>query len=276
MSAATATPSATIRTPSRYRVTFGHLVRSEWIKLRSLRSTWWTLAVTVVMMVLTSLLMASQANWFAENPDSGAVLGGAEVIVNSFIFVQLSVAVLGALVITGEYSTGMIRSTLAAAPTRIPALAAKTIVTALVTAVTVTIGLALSYATTAPMLSGNDLVADLQDTTTLRMLGMTIACMTLVSIMSVGFGTIVRHSAGAIFSLVAILFVAPMIGQMFSKDWVLEIMKFMPMNATGYAISATDATGSASLTIAQGGIVMVAWAVVPMIIAGILLKKRDA
>ncbi len=110
-----------------YRLSFGHVLRSEWIKFRTLRSTWWTLGITVVVMVGFSLMFAAvmssmdSAGVSAEEAGMGSTAGiGVTVITVGYTFAQLAVAVLGALTVTGEYSTGMIRSTLSAVPSRLP------------------------------------------------------------------------------------------------------------------------------------------------------------
>src|SRR3954467_13082896 len=105
--------------------TFPGVVRGEWIKLLSLRSTWWALASTAAVTTLAALAAAASLNAMAG--DTAMAPGteqmhGAEVIASGFPFGMLTIAVLGALLITGEYATGMIRSTFAAVPTRIPVL----------------------------------------------------------------------------------------------------------------------------------------------------------
>jgi len=124
MTAATLTyqPAASIRSDA--RLTFARILRSEWIKLTSLRSTYWSLALIAVLGIGFSLLLVSFTSGFVDNaePDPNGVLTTTTVGVG---FGQLIAAVLGVLVISGEYSTGMIRSTLAAVPSRLPVLVAK-------------------------------------------------------------------------------------------------------------------------------------------------------
>ncbi|MGY1771009.1 sensor histidine kinase [Blastococcus sp. SYSU D00813] len=101
------------------RLTFTGVLRAEWIKLLSLRSTWWVLTATVVLIVGVSLAVAFSLDAVATDPATAAAtaaLTGAEVVSGGFQLGMLTIAVLGTLLITGEYSTGMIRSTLAAVP----------------------------------------------------------------------------------------------------------------------------------------------------------------
>jgi ABC-2 type transport system permease protein len=277
--AVSAGPTATRTTP--YRLGFGHVLRSEWIKFRSLRSTWWTIGTTIVVMVLFSLSMAASLNFAADTPEMAAEMGNistVQAIVLGYIFAQLSVAVLGALVITGEYSTGMIRSTLAAVPTRLPALWAKAGIIGVVTFVVGLLGVALSYLATAPMLSGNDLVPDLGDTVVQRVILACAGYLALVALLAVGVGTIMRHSAGSIFTLVAFLFVLPLVASFLSQDWVRDIEKFLPMNlATAMmTVNAADAGMVEVLSPGAATGAMAGWAVLSLAVAAFVLKRRDA
>ena len=149
------------------RLTFLGVLRGEWTKLLSLRSTWWVLAATVVLITGISLAVAfsleAVAADLASAPGAAAPASGAEVVSGGFQMGMLTIAVLGALLITGEYSTGMIRSTLAAVPTRVPVLAAKAVVLTAVTVAVATVSIALAYVVTMPLLADLDLVPALDD-----------------------------------------------------------------------------------------------------------------
>ena len=109
-------------------VSFTRVLHSEWIKLWSLRSTYWSVLATLAAMVLIAVMLgvASMVEEAAAGPDGQMAIG------MGYSFAQVVVAVLGVLTITGEYTTGMIRSTLAAVPARLPALAAKAVLVAAV------------------------------------------------------------------------------------------------------------------------------------------------
>src|SRR3954453_20034716 len=121
-------PAANPPAAAQVHPTFAGVMRGEWIKLLSLRSTWWALTSTAAVITLVALAAAASLNEMAGDtamaPDTGQ-MHGAEVIASGFPVGMLTIAVLGALLITGEYATGMIRSTFAAVPTRIPVLSAK-------------------------------------------------------------------------------------------------------------------------------------------------------
>lgn len=282
MTAATvsaAQPTAKRTTSARLSV--GGVLKSEWIKFRSLRSTWWTVGSTVVVMVLINLATAASLNFAASQPGMAEQMGNistVQALVSGYVFAQLAVAVLGALIITGEYSTGMIRSTLSAVPTRLPALWAKVAIIGVVTFVVGLVGVALSYVVTAPILSGNDLVPDLGDPVAQRVVLACAAYLALVAILAVGVGTIMRHSAGSIFTLVALLFVLPLVTAFLSQDWVQDIARFLPMNlgTAMMAITEADAGGVDVLTPGGATIAMAAWAAVSLVAAAVVLKRRDA
>lgn len=282
MTAATvSTAQPTAKRTSSTRLTFGGVLKSEWIKFRSLRSTWWTVGSTVVVMVLFSLMMAASLNFAASEPQMAAEMGNVstvQALVLGYMFAQLAVAVLGALIITGEYSTGMIRSTFSAVPTRLPALWAKAMIIALVTFVVGLLGVALSYLATAPMLSGNDLVPDLGDPTVQRVILACAGYLALVALIAVGVGTIMRHSAGSIFTLVALLFVLPLVAGFLTQDWVQDIARFLPMNLGTAMMAITEADAGTVDVLTPGGatVAMGVWALVSLVGAALVLKRRDA
>ncbi len=278
MSAATVTPGARIdaaQARNRHRVTFGRLLVAEWIKIRSLRSTWWTAGSTVVVMVLISLVADTSVNATANNPEFGGGPAGAEILVTGFIFAQLSVAVLGALVITGEYSTGMIRSTLAAAPSRLPALWAKSVITAVLTAAIAVVALGASYLLALLVITDRSLAPDLGEAGVLRSLAACVGYLVLVALLSVGVGTALRHSAGAIFALVAILFVVFIVAQFFSQQWIQDLSRFLPLNA-GLAMMNDGDVPDGMFSQLQGTLVMIGWAVLALGTGAVLLRRRDA
>ena len=236
-----ASGSSTEHTPVK-NVSFGRVLRSEWIKLWSLRSTWWTLGATVVLMVGIALGFALLVQFLGDQMEGaspedqaamGGVLGGTVVVAGGFEMAALVVAVLGALIITGEYSTGMIRSTFAAVPARLPAFFGKAVVLAIVTAVLITVSLALSWLVTYPILNSNDATVDFSDGAQVRSLFGTVLYVTLVALFALGLGTLLRHTAGAIFTVVAIFLVIPPIVQIGTfaasqLEWIGVLNKLLP------------------------------------------------
>ncbi|HLT84531.1 MAG TPA: ABC transporter permease [Phototrophicaceae bacterium] len=265
-------------------VTFPRVLKAEWLKLWSLRSTYWTLAATVVAMVLMSLLMAFGASASAEAGfDAG--LDGQMVIGTSYAMAQLVIAVLGVLMMTGEYSTGMIRSTLTAVPARVPALVAKAIVIAGVAFVVGVLGVALSYVVTMPMLGDAGGAADLGDPDTLRMFWGTGLYLAAVGLFGLAVGALLRHSAGALATVLGILLLLPIVVQlaMGALEWLRDAYPYLPTTA-GERIVAVDSPG---MDMQMAGLpellepwtglgVFAIYIAVALLAAAVLLRRRDA
>ena len=274
-----------------HNVTFWRLLRSEWIKLWTLRSTWWTLGSTVVIMAGFALMMAfvvqflndqmGDAETAPEGQGSmGGLLGAPTVIAGGYEFAALVVAVLGAMVITGEYSTGMIRSTFAAAPGRLSAFAAKATVLAAVTAVLTTVSLGLGWLVSYPILNANDMTLDWSNGDDVRKLYGVVIYTVLVALFALGIGTLLRHTAGAIFAVVAVFLVVPFIFSIVvafasSLDWVLDVNKFLP-SVAGSAITPSGAQVPEVLDPWVGIGVLGAYTAIVVIGGALRLKLDDA
>lgn len=272
-------------------VTFWRLLRSEWIKLWTLRSTWWTLGSTVVIMVGFALLMAFIAQFLTDQmsdvevaPEDqasmGAVFGAPTVISAGYEFAALVVAVLGAMLITGEYSTGMIRSTFAAAPGRLGAFVAKATVLAAVTAVLSAVSLLLGWLVSLPILSSNDIAFDWSDADQLQQLYGVVIYTVLVALFALGIGTLLRHTAGAIFTAVAVFLVIPTVfgiavALASSLEWVLDVNKFLP-SVAGSAITPSAAQVPEVLDPWVGVSVLVGYTVIALTAGALRLKLDDA
>ena len=279
-------------------LTFAGILDSEWIKLRTLRSTFWCYVIIVALTVLLGLLIASairspdtalshaeqQSTWM-----SAATLG-----IN---FSQLVVGVLGALVITGEYGTGMIRSTFTAVPKRLPALFAKAIVFGVTTFVVAFISLVIAALVTAPLLANKGVTADFGDGQVwLTLLG-GAGYLALIGLMSLAIGLLIRASAGGIAAALGLVLVVPIILSIIARvtqaDWASNIAAYLPSNAGGKlfaypsdavatlptrpgAAASAAATSTVDLTSWQGLLVLVAWFVVLFVVGLVLLKRRDA
>ncbi len=187
-----------------HHLSFPRVLHAEWIKFWSLRSTVWTVAATVVVMGAVSWLAAFFTAREATNPgtkpqdaaeltrllhDPGLILTGTELA-------KLVVAVLGVLIITGEYSTGMIRSTLTAVPRRLPALWAKALVLFAVTTGTVVVAEVLSWLVAAPTLHSHDAVLDLGSAETQRILLGGVLYLAGIALLAFAVGAIIRVAAG--------------------------------------------------------------------------------
>ncbi len=272
----------------RGKLTFGGLLVSEWIKLTTVRSTVWSLAILVLISVGLGLLIAT----FLEAGDAGAAGGpggpgspadAAAAAATDWALTSatagmsmasLVAAILGALNVTSEYSTGMIRSSLAAVPKRLPVLFAKAVVLALVTFGVGLITLFGTYLIVTPILEGKGFEAHLDDPQTVIALIGGAAYLAIVAVFSLGLGTIIRSGAGAIAAAVGVLLILPPLFLLVPLEWLHDLAPYLLSSAGGQMH--TIPTGSTDVEGWVAVIVSVAWAVVSLVVAAVLLKRRDA
>jgi ABC-2 type transport system permease protein len=283
----TATPTSAQASPTtgKVRVTFPRVVRSEWIKLRTLRSTVWTLAATVAVMVgIVALfcLMITAGGDGGGNHASGEMPNGIIAFAIAANLAALVVAVLGVLIISGEYSTGMIRSTLAAVPRRLPALWAKGVVLAVSIFLVSAVAVGISLGIMAMWLGGEGLAPDLGDSESVRILVGTALYLTAIALLAFAIGALLRHSAGALATVLGLLTVIPLTFAQIPWKPLQQISPFLPSNA-GSMIMIPAQTGPVSPEAVgivfgpwQGFGVLLGWVVVLLAAAAVLLRRRNA
>lgn len=252
---------------SRRRVTFAHLLRSEALKLVTVRSTWWSLAVAAVLSVGISAMIAGASADFG--PDYPAV----NVILSPTQFTMLVAGILGTIAVTGEYSTGMIRSTLTAAPRRGAVVVAKAVPVAILMGLATTAIFATAIAVTAPILTeGIDWSEPSQSSVPL---GYGVLSMVAFTLMGLGFGFTIRAGAGAIAATVGVLFVLPMVIHLFAMagdgwQWLVDLGDHLPMNA-----AATLTTPGAD-EVLPSLYALAGWTAAPLLLGWGVLRTRDA
>lgn len=269
------------RTATAKGVTLGRVLRSEWLKLWTLPSTYWVIAITLVVMIGVSALMALAMTFdpaaAGGDPNQGPPPqddAGVAVVAITFgyYFGQIVVAVLGVLIASSEYATGQIRSTLSAVPTRLPVLVAKIILTTVVSFTLGAVALGLSWLVTYPILNSEGITLDLgADGVWEALLGVPLY-LTAIALFGLALGFLLRHTAGGISTILGILLVLPFAG-MVQLDVVQTIVEFFPGNAGALLIGGFE---SEHLTGWQGMAVLWAYPVISLIAAGILLRNRDA
>ncbi|CAM3419820.1 ABC transporter permease subunit [Occultella aeris] len=268
------------RSHERARWSFPGIIWAECIKLLSLRSTWWFMALAVVLMTLFALGSAMSLDLTAATAESAgmlAVIHGAELISSGYPMGMIMIAVLGSLLITGEYSTGMIRSTFAAVPTRVPVLAAKAIVLVVLTVAVSAVSLAASSAVTFSVLSDLDLLPALTDAQTWQVFGGTTFFLVAAALFALGVGTLLRSTAGAVTVSLTVLLLLPGLLQLIRLDWVQSLIDHLPMPAATAFLATSGALGSNdTLEPWQGVLVVAGYAVVPLVAAALTLRRRDA
>jgi ABC-2 type transport system permease protein len=258
-------------------LTFWRIVRSEWIKLRSLRSTFWSYAIVVIMSIGMAALGSLSPGFSGPGPIPAEQQ--TQIVVQSTMFGvyfgQLVVAVLGVLVISGEYSTGMIRSTLTAVPKRLPALWAKAVV--LFTA-TLIVGLMSTFGAilvALPFLESKGITASLTNSHVFLPALYGAVYLALVSIFALGMGAILRNSAGGIAAVLGILLLLSTLWSLIPGDWARDATPYLLSNAGTNFFTAGEMSGG-PLEPWQSLLVILVWIAVSLAGAALLLKRRDA
>ena len=253
------------------------LLRSEWTKLRSLRSTVWSYVVAVVLVVgLSAIICAATANhWSQMDPQEKAHFDGTQLSVAGGFLAQLAIGVLGVLLISGDYSTGMIRSTMTAVPKRLPALWAKVAVFTVVTFVSMGIAAVAAFLLGQRLLRSTGQASSFgQPNVNRAILGVALY-LTVVGLLGMGLGALLRHSAGAIAALVGVLLVLPIIVNFLPSNWQEHVHKYLPGEAGQQVILTVRDAGGQSLAPWVGFGVFVAYAAAVMAIAAVLMTRRD-
>ena len=277
--ATTTAPSLKLSTlpPATGRAGLPGALRSEFTKLRSVRSTYWTLlALVLVSIGIGAAISAGSANQ-PHSPGDG--FDATQVSLIAFFELgQLVIAVLGALTITSEYSTGMIRTSLTAMPRRGTVYAAKAAVFGAVALVVSLVTSFLAFFVGQAILHGT-VHATLSQPDVLRAIVGSALFVTVVGLIAFGVGAIIRHSAGAITTVIGMMFIIPIIVQVLPQTWRYDLIRFLPDSA-GRVISIT--------VMPSGGEVYHMWsawpqfavtavyAVVLLAIGAYLFRKRDA
>jgi len=251
-------------------VTQRRVLAAEALKFGSLRSLRWVLLVSVLSIIaagvspaLTELLAGTDP---AGGPGAGSdPTGGA---LSGISFTQLLIAALGALVVTSEYATGLIRATFSAVPRRLPVLWAKSVVAAAVTFVATLAAVVVSFFVAQAVLSAADVAISLSAPGVLRALVGSALYLAVTAVLAVAFGFLLRSAIGAIAALFALLFVLPLLGML-----VPAIDPYLP-NSAGAAILNTGPTAD-GLPPWTGLGVFALYAAAALTAAAITLTRRD-
>ncbi|MFI6844357.1 ABC transporter permease [Kitasatospora sp. NBC_00085] len=271
-------PPATAPTRPVYRVTARRVLRAEWAKLWSLRSTWITLGLALLFVVAFGLIACAH---YKSRITAGGRLdrdfADATAVQLSLFgtnFGQLALGVLGVLVTAGEYSTGMIRSTLAAVPRRLPVLWSKAAVYGVVALVVATVGVLTAFLIGSGIVSGTPAALTISDAGVVRSLLGAGFYLALVGVIGTALGALLRSVAGGISVLVASLMLVPGLVSLLPTSWQDRISPYLPSNA-GESMFALHHTAPA-LTPVAGLLVFLAWTVLALAGAAWRLARTDA
>lgn len=258
------------------RVTQARVLASEWVKFRSLRSSYVALAATMVALIGFGIMISAvTANrWTRMHVAEQARFDPTVTSLRGLYLAQLIVGVLGVLVVSGEYGTGMIRASLSAAPRRLPVLWAKLAVFAVVTFVVTTIGAFAAFFAGQAMLSAQHIQTTLGAPGVLRAVLGTSLYLTVIGMLGVALGWLLRHTAGAIATLFGLVLILPVLVSALPDSWSSTIEPYLPSTA-GQALTTVRAD-PASLAPWTGFAVFCAYLVVAVVAAAVLLRRRDA
>ncbi len=298
--------------PATGRAGLRGVLASEFTKLRSVRSTYWTLAALIIVSVgIAAIAGFGIASNIHNNPQNKPGTDATQASLIAFFELgQLIIAVIGAMSITSEYSTGMIRTSMTAMPRRGTVYLAKLIVLTTVALVVSLVTSFVSFFVGQAAMSGSGVSASLFHSVTIPMNALvkgpaggpgngppsvtfqgtqtispgtvlaavigTALFVTVVALIAFGLGAIIRHTAGAITSAIGLMFVLSVIIQILPDNWRWDIMRFFP-DAAGRVLSVTVGPSNPHLWSAWPQfLVTVIWAVVIVGAGGYLFRKRDA
>ncbi|WP_438453321.1 ABC transporter permease [Streptomyces asiaticus] len=266
-------PATTVR-----KVTSRGVRRSEWAKFWSLRSSWITLTVSVVVLLVFGTVAASTYSPDAPTDDgpmsSGESSDAVSLTLMGSSFASLIVGSLGVLLFAGEYSTGMIRSTLTAVPKRLPVLFAKSAVVAPLVLALPTLGALAAFQLGAAGLDGEKIALSLGDDGVLRSLLGAGVYLALVAVFGVALGALLRSPAGGIATLVGILLILPNLASLLPGSLADTLNPYFPSNA-GEAASSLHQPPDA-LSPGAGLTVFTGWVTLALAAAAVRLKRTDA
>ena len=251
-------------------VTQRGVIASEWLKFRTLRSTVLVLAAAVVAMVVFGGVIAFNTRNPAGLDPEDVVASGP---LQGYYLGQLLMAALGVLVVSGEYSSGMIRATFAAVPKRLPVLIAKAVVFTLVVGISMVAASVAAFLVAQAVLAGHRPTYSLGDASTLRVVVGTGVYLTLVGLIGSVLAWIVRSTPGALVATYAVVLVLPILLELVFPSWGTYIAAYLPTGA-GQSFS-TSLAAPHALAPWTGLAVMVAWVVAGMVGAAVALRRRD-
>jgi ABC-type transport system involved in multi-copper enzyme maturation permease subunit len=265
--------------PARGKAGLPGALASEWTKIRTVRSTYWTLiALVIVAIGLGAAITAGVASDFNSHPGGHSNFDATQVSLGAFMELgPLVIAVLGAMAITAEYSTGMIRTSLTVQPRRGTVYAAKIIVFAIVALVVSLVISVVAFFLGQALLSSTGLSATLSHPYTLRAIIGGAVYVAVAGLLAFGIGAILRHTAGSITIAIAVLFIVPILINLLPSDWQADIVRWLPSSSWQVLTTTVGPQSGANLWPAWGQFAVTAgYAVVLLIVGAILFNRRDA
>lgn len=279
MTTTTSLPPAQTRARPAYRVTGVRVLRSEWAKFWSLRSSWITLGISLLLLIAIGLVAASRYSpqLASEQGKHHLIPVGSNAVaiaLAGITLAQLAIGVLGVLFTAGEYSTGMIRSTLAAVPRRLPVLWSKIAVFGVTALVLGTAGAVVTFRGGEHFLAGQRIALTLSSSGVLRCLVAAGGYLAIVAVIGMALGALVRSVAGGIAALIGGLTLLPLIANLLPSNWADDVSPYLPGNAGDAMFALTR--DSNTLSPGAGLTVFAGWAALLLALAAWRLVRTDA
>jgi ABC-2 type transport system permease protein len=262
------------RLEQRGPVTQSGVLRSEWTKLRSVRSTAWSLAAAFVLTIALADLVAAvvYSHWPHTQPADRADFHPLDVAQVGVQLAQLAIGVLGVLVITAEYSTGMIRASMTAVPRRLPVLAGKAVVYAVVTFALMAPASLIAFFSSQAILSGRNIDTSFSAPGVPRAVIGAALYLTVIGLFALGLGALVRNTAGGIAAFAGIMFVLPPLMNVLPLSWNQAASPYLPLQAGERVMALHQGNQLAPWT---GFGFLCLYAAVTLALAAVLLRRRD-
>ena len=258
------------------KVSLPHAIAGEWVKFRSLRSTWFSLVGALVIAIglgaLFSYLRATHVDAGPHGPIG--IDDPIRVSLRGIMLAQLPIGVLGVLFVTGEYATGMIRASLSAVPHRWAVLTAKTVVVAIVSLVLCTVGCLAAFLAGQAGLNSHGYGVGLGSTGAVQAVVGGGIYLTLVALLGIGCGFAIRSTGGAIATVFALLLVLPLLGEALPSSWAAHVNQYLPMNAGTQILGTSHDPNSLAPWTGVG--VFALWVLAALAAGLIVLRQRDA
>jgi hypothetical protein len=251
------------------------VLRSEWIKIRSVRSTVWAVVAMAAALIAGATFAAvgivvkdspPAATAVAADPSGGALSGTG--------LAQLAVIAFGVVAVTGEYRTRMIRSSVAAVPTRLPLVWGKAAVVAASAAVVSLAALLLSFLVASLVVATEELSISLTTPGVARAIIGSALALGVTGALATGSGWLLRNTAAAIFLLLAVLYVVPTLATLLPQSVGEKVVPFLPSNAIAALTQVAPVEGA--LPPGAGLAVYAGYAVITLLAAALVLRRRDA
>lgn len=256
-------------------------IGSEFTKIRSVRSTYWSLILVVVASLAWTIAdcAGTAAHWASTPPQARAGLDPAQdSLLGLGLFGLLIISVLGALAITSEYSTGMIRTSLTVMPRRGVVYAAKAIVLATVTLVLSLVTSFICFFVGQRLLASTHMSASLSGPHVLRAVLVTALFVTVGSLFAFGIGALLRHTAGVITAVFGVIFLLPRLAQALPASWYFDLERWLPGGDMVGVITGTTASQQPPHMFSAWGefAVFAGYTVTLLALGAVALLRRDA